>query len=251
MATLSSIGIGKRPVRFRIIAVHRISADAVRHMLPDGMRPRLFGGFALCTTCYTHLGPTPSRLFPHRRTPSHHLAFRIPACDESDASATWIARRITSHGSGARWGARMFRRANDVRFDVSHDAFGVALRVQSSAGEELSVRALAAARSDATLITTPAALVELLTTPGNLRPTNASSPEAERFDACNAFAPEPMVASEFRARLFEDATLLPKDCAELDGVWRMVTKRTHPVASNRTRRARTILRDDASAQPAL
>ena len=105
-------------------------------------------------------------------------------------------------------------------------------------------------RSDARLLRTSQAVSEFLSSAGGVRPNDAVAPEADLIHASTSFSPEPMGVQELRTRYLDENHALPEGSVQLDGVWRLITKRTRPIAVRDRERNRSVLRHDASAHPA-
>jgi hypothetical protein len=244
MATLTTLGLGRRPVRLRVVAFYRVRARAAAEVLPSGWTPRLVEGSAIGVVSYARLGSLESRFLPHRSATSHHLSCRIAA--EADGEhTTWVAQRRTSSRFGAHG------KHGRAAFELDDDAFGLTLRVDGTHREELFVRAHVCERTG-TLLGTPDAVTDFLARAGEVRPANVFAPEADAIDASGSFAPEPLVVSELRSSFFDGGEFFPGACAQLDGAWRLVEKRVQPSDTRMQRRARAMrATEESSALPAV
>jgi hypothetical protein len=258
MSTLSSLRLGRRPVRSRVVVLYRMTPHVARELLPEHLRPRLVQGYAVATLAYTRLGSLESRFLPQRRASTHHLAVRIAAeRPVTGASAgtgggasggtggseltTWVAHRRTSSRLGTRWGGRILRReSGHARFVLEESPFGLSLHVQGPQAEELALRLETCARAGS-LFATPRAVEELLETSGAVRPHDVLAPEADAIDCSRCFAPEPLGVFELRSAFLDDPATFPPGSVELDGAWRLAPKRLQPVQARSTERVRARL----------
>lgn len=234
MGAFSALPLGRRPVRSRCLAVYRADARAVQALLPEALRPRLVGGYAIGAACYTRLGAP--ALFRRRASAaggSQHLCYRFAVEREDGQAATWVARRETSSWLEARCGAKLLGgEYARTTFEVEEDAFALEIRVADERGEAFYLRGETAPAARGSLFATPQALEAFLGESRGVRPYDVFAPEADELDLGEHFAPEPLCVFETRAAFFRAAPFEPGK-VELDSAWRIVSRRTQPVVERR------------------
>ncbi len=215
------LGLGRRPVRSRVLVFHRLTERAARRLLPIGLEPRLIDGTAIATTSYARIGS----LLPGRGSGTHHLAYRIAARSE-DGPVTWVARRASSSRLGAGLSEKVLRRAHGrASFQIEKDAFELRLRARAGGREELFLHVEVGERAGS-VFSSPEAVRLFLEDAGTVQPPDALAPETDRIDARGPFGPEPLAVHACRAAFLEE------ECgaeARLDGAWRLVPRRLQPV----------------------
>jgi hypothetical protein len=250
MGAFSSLPLGRRPVRGRLLVVYRLAPTLVAELLPDGLRPRLLQGFAIGAACYTRLGATPLFRLNERKENggSDHLAYRFAAETGEGEPSAWIARRETSSWLEARCGAKLLRgEYGRSAFRVTESAFAVELAVEGEHGEEFYLRGEAAGAAQGSLFAGPQALEEFLGSDQCVRPYDLFAPEADELDLAQHFAPEPLAVFEARSAYFDES--FARGAVELDSAWRIVTRRTEAVTQRRT--AFRVLPEQGPPAPAL
>ena len=231
---------------------YRVEPRAARTLLPAGLRPRTLQGSAVGLLCYSRLGSLRSRFLPHQGSTTDHIAVRFAVEDEAGTPrGSWVVRRETSSRLGARFGEHILRwHHGRASFEVEEDAFGCKLRVESERGEELLLRAENAPRSNGVLFPSPKSLEVYLDECGTVRPPDVFAPEADGFVSGSRWAPEPLTVLELRSSYFDEDRLIEHPNVTLDSAWRLVERRTNPLAVRVLGRKLTP-RPDASALPAL
>jgi len=217
--------IGSRPVRSRVLVLYRVDPSIAAGLLPAGVRPRLHHGQAIGLMCFTRLGSLRGRFLPSKDAVSDHLDYRF-AVEREGAGKSWVLHRETSSWLGGRLGERIIRgKYVRSRFEIQEGTFEFELRVESEHGEELYLRAEACGTSPAKLVPTPHDLERYLTACGSAEPHDVLAPEADRIDAQDGFAPQPLSIFELRSRFFENRELFPPGTATVDGAWKLANQR--------------------------
>ena len=252
MTALKPMHLSRRPVRGRVVVFYRVEPDVARGLLPSELRPRITAGSAIVVLCYTHLGRLETRFLPHRLATSHHLAYRVSAeaaGENGPTCSTWVAHRETSSRIGARWNEKVFRHGHGrSRFSIEDDACELTLRVESSRGDELFLRA-SACESTGTVFSQPNDVGEFFRNDGTIRPHGVFAREADVVDAHNAFVPEPLALIELRSAFFEDPDRFPSGSVAIDGAWRLTSTRTRSVRERTAHGAERGVLDASDSSP--
>lgn len=251
MSAFPALPLGRRPIRCRLLAVYRVDPDVVAAVLPDGLEPRLVNGHAIAAACYTRLGAT--RLFrlngARRGGGSDHLAYRFAVQREDGSSAAWIARRETSSWLEARCGAKLLRGDyGRSAFRVREEGLAIELTVEGEEGEEFYLRGENAAAPPNSLFRSPQALEDVLGEDQPVRPFDVFAPEADELDLTEHYTLQPLVVFEARSAFLRDGPFAGSG-AELDGAWRLSTRRL--AVSGKRKKAFRILPEGGSASPAM
>ncbi|MBM3977123.1 MAG: hypothetical protein FJ299_09050 [Planctomycetes bacterium] len=222
------------PIGCRLLIVYRIDLRALAALLPDELEPAPFKGYGLAALVYTHRIRASGRWW--QAPPSQggdFLTLRFTALAKTGApkrAAVWIPRRETSSSLSARM-ASLLLPGEHQRCEVVLEQTDctLELRVQSTRGEELYLRAGLACELRGSLFAHARELEHWLAEPRVVRPKSPFEALGPDFDrsalASGRLAAEPIEVRELRAHPFDDAQVFAPGTAELDSCWRLVPAR--------------------------